>query len=140
MGAAQDQSVHPLFQKRVQIAFCHLHCNFILEPSLLHQRDQQRTGLAYYLDLWIIFMYDGRIQLRLYSTSCTYEADFFIPGGLCSHLCSRLHHTDDRDIYLLPYGFQRHGTGCITRHHNGLHVLGLQETYDLTGIFQHDIF
>ena len=61
----------------------------------------------------------------------------FISGFLGSNFGTGLDHSKDRDIQFILHRIQSKCTGCITGHHNGLHLLFLQKMNDLAGITDH---
>lgn len=68
------------------------------------------------------------------STFCTDDSHPFISGNLRSYLGTGFNHSKNGNVKFFLNFLQSKRTGCITGHHNRLHLLLFQETDYLTGI------
>ena len=124
VGAAQDQGVDIDVDQLGQIPAGDLIGHRIYQQPFLHQRDEERAGLAV----------DGHVPVQLlYVLGVDLAADGGLRGddaypsiscGLSGSFRPRLHHPDDGDIDVPLQGLHGIGAGSVAGHHDGLHPEG----------------
>ena len=134
VGAAQHQRVHVFGQQRLQIFPRGQAGNFVIQPTLLHQRHKQWTGLRLHARGGIAAVDFARVGVAVYRGIGGNHADVVVARGDQRRLRPGTDYVQNRHIARhLPYFMPGHGRNGVTGDDKCLYVVFEHEADDLGG-------